>query len=128
MIVLDTHAWVWWAVESDRLSRKAGMAIARSDAVGVSIMSCWEVAMLVAKRRLTLSLSVDDWIARALERPRVRLLPLELKATIGATRLPDRAGVDPVDRMLVATCQHLGASLVSKDAALRQAGWINVVW
>lgn len=128
MIVLDTHAWVWWTAESNRLSRKATQAIARSDAVGVSIMSCWEVAMLAARRRLSFNLSVDDWITQALERPGVQLLPLELKAAIGAARLPQIQGVDPIDRLLVATCQMLGAPLISKDAALRRAGWINIVW
>lgn len=52
MILLDTHAWIWWAASSPRLSRKAARAIEAAKPAYVSAMSCWEVAMLVAKKRL----------------------------------------------------------------------------
>lgn len=50
MILLDTHAWIWWVTESPNLSSRARRTITRSDELGVSAISCWEVAMLVAKQ------------------------------------------------------------------------------
>ena len=49
MILLDTHAWIWWVTESARLSAKATQAIVQANSLGVHIISCWEVAMLVEK-------------------------------------------------------------------------------
>jgi PIN domain nuclease of toxin-antitoxin system len=49
MILLDTHAWIWWVTESMHLSKQAAQAIAQADRLGVHIISCWEVAMLVLR-------------------------------------------------------------------------------
>jgi len=49
MIVLDTHIWVWWVEGNPRLSQSQTEAIEANEAneeddIGVSIISCWEVA------------------------------------------------------------------------------------
>ena len=46
MIVLDTHVWVWWVHQDDRLSSKAKAFIAHHETrhIGASAISCWEVA------------------------------------------------------------------------------------
>lgn len=56
MIVLDTHIWVWWVHEDKRLTQVQREAIAanETDAVGVSAISCWEIAKLVEYGRLEL--------------------------------------------------------------------------
>ena len=56
MIVLDTHAWVWWTHDPDRLTESQQAEIARNegDSIGVSAISCWEVAKLAEYRRLAL--------------------------------------------------------------------------
>jgi PIN domain nuclease of toxin-antitoxin system len=128
MIILDTHAWIWWVAESKSLSEKAGRAIAGADVLGVSIISCWEVAMLVTKRRLALRLDVHDWVGEALKRPKVRLLHLEPKTAIDSVCLPATAPDDPVDRILIAECRHHGASLVSKDAQIKESRLVEIVW
>jgi PIN domain nuclease of toxin-antitoxin system len=58
MIVLDTHIWVWWVDNNARLTQKHQDWIQQyqSQGLGVSIISCWEVAKLVELGRLTLSL------------------------------------------------------------------------
>jgi PIN domain nuclease of toxin-antitoxin system len=76
MIILDTHAWIWWTNESTKLTTRAKTTIQQSDAIGISAISCWELAMLVAKGRLGLSMDVQVWIDLALQRPNIILLPL----------------------------------------------------
>lgn len=48
MILLDTHVWIWWVGEDARLSPAHAAAIAayRDHGIGVSAISCWEVAKL----------------------------------------------------------------------------------
>ena len=128
MILLDTHAWIWWVAESPRLSRGAGQAIAEADELGISIMSCWEVAMLVAKQRIGLNLDVQDWIDLALQRPKVWLIPIDPGIAVLSTRLPGGFHADPVDRLLAATCLTYGIPLVSKDRAITDWRHISVIW
>jgi PIN domain nuclease of toxin-antitoxin system len=49
MIILDTHAWIWWLTESPKLSDKAKEAIDNHTIIGIPAISCWELSMLVAK-------------------------------------------------------------------------------
>ena len=49
MILLDTHVWVWWIHGDERLTSSQFEIIQASeeDVIGVSAISCWEVAKLV---------------------------------------------------------------------------------
>jgi len=76
VILLDTHAWVWWVHGDARLSEEQRkMLDARTvEGIGVSIISCWEVAKLVEYGRLKLPQDVAKWLEVALSYPGVRLL------------------------------------------------------
>ncbi|MDF0553623.1 PIN domain-containing protein [Kamptonema sp. UHCC 0994] len=67
MIILDTHIWVWWVDNNARLTPKYRQWIQeyQQQGLGVSIVSCWEVAKLIEKNRLIFSVSVDDWLSAA---------------------------------------------------------------
>ena len=128
MTLLDTHTWIWWVTESLSLSAEAKRAISESEGLGVSVISCWEVGMLVAKRRLGLRTDVQDWVDQALQRQKIRLVPIDPKIAVLATRLPGDPISDPVDCLLAATCLTYGASLVSKDRRIADWGQIRVIW
>lgn len=75
MIVLDTHALVWWVTGDATLSKKAMKAIEREQSGGViivSAISAWEISMLVAHGRLVLSMDVGSWLATVAEIESVR--------------------------------------------------------
>ena len=40
MIILDTHAWIWYVTESDKISINALNKIKDVDVCGVSAISC----------------------------------------------------------------------------------------
>lgn len=128
MIVIDTHVWIWWASDPDRLSPAARERIDAAAEVGVCAISCWEVAMLVAKGRLRLDRDVLVWIRHALRLPKVVLLPLDPAIAVAATRLSAAVPLDPADRMIVATARTLDAELVTRDEALRAAPDVRAVW
>lgn len=71
MILLDTHVWVWWVHRNPRLPEdQRKMLDTRADeGIGVSIISCWEVAKLVERGRLGLPQDVADWLDVALGYP-----------------------------------------------------------
>jgi PIN domain nuclease of toxin-antitoxin system len=97
MILLDTHVWLWYATESAKLSQAALQIIQQTEKLAVLSVSCWEIAMLVEKKRIGLNRDVDEWITLALQQPKITLLPLEPKAAVLAAQLPDFHG-DPIDR------------------------------
>lgn len=64
MLLLDTHIWIWFADESNQLTQHHRQISEhhRADGLGVSAISCWEVAKLVEYNRLKLACSIDEWM------------------------------------------------------------------
>ncbi|MGH6986391.1 MAG: type II toxin-antitoxin system VapC family toxin [Caulobacteraceae bacterium] len=120
MILLDTHVLIWTMEEDHRLGRKARSTIddeTGASGILVSAITPWEVALLVAKGRLTLGREVGEWIKRALSAG-VRLAALEPEIAIEAVKLPGGLHRDPADRFIVATARHRGCLLLTADRAI----------
>jgi PIN domain nuclease of toxin-antitoxin system len=139
VILLDTHALIWWADGNHlRLSANALAAIDQeiesagrpggSPGLLVSAISCWEVAMLVNRGRLALSLDVERWLALLASHPAVRLLALDPAVAVAATRLPEPFHADPADRFLVAQARELGIPLLSADTKILSYGHVRSLW
>lgn len=129
MIVLDTHAWLWWAADPRKLSRRAREAIAAADRIGVCTISCYEVAALSASGRITLDRDVRDWVAVALGQARTEAIELDRAIAVEAALL-DRGSFpgDPVDRIVYAAARIGRARLVTKDQRLRRFDAAMTVW
>jgi PIN domain nuclease of toxin-antitoxin system len=129
LIVLDTHAWVWWVGETGDLSASAERAISEAEQIGVCTISGWEVAMLVAHGRLELTLDARRWVGAALAMPRVVELPLDARTATRAGGL-DREEFpgDPADRIIYATALELGARLISRDTEITDFDPARVLW
>ncbi|MHC5771058.1 MAG: type II toxin-antitoxin system VapC family toxin [Nostoc sp.] len=119
MIVLDTHIWVWWVDDNSKLTTKYRSWIEeyQSQGLGVSIVSCWEVAKLVEKNRLVFSCSVNEWLETALAYPGVELLNLTLPIVVDSTQLSGFHS-DPFDQIIVATARNYECPLLTVDAKI----------
>jgi PIN domain nuclease of toxin-antitoxin system len=117
VIILDTHIWIWWVHGDRQLKKHQAEVIAahEEDDIGVSAISCWEVAKLVEYGRLTLPCSLESWFDQALSYPGIRLLPLTPEIAIESTRLPGVFHRDPADQMIVATARILDCPLITSD-------------
>lgn len=115
MIVLDSHIWFWWInLEYDRLSPTQIAAIENASRVGVSVVSCFELALAYRRGRLQLPLPVREWFDFALTGSDIELLPLTPAISARAVELSE-VHRDPFDRIIIATALELDASLVSID-------------
>jgi PIN domain nuclease of toxin-antitoxin system len=131
MIVLDTHAWVWWVSNPELLSAPARQAVddaAQVHDLFIPTICAWEVAVLVQKGRLSLALDVRDWIARSEALPLVTFVPLSTAIAVESVRLPGFPHADPADRIIVATTMSLGARLVTKDEKLLAYSPARTIW
>jgi PIN domain nuclease of toxin-antitoxin system len=129
MIVLDTHVWFFWINDNmDELSEAALKAIHSNETLGVSIISCWEIAMLVAKQRLKLRVDVQQWIDQALKYPGIKLIQIDPQIVVLSTRLPGQFHGDPADRLIAATCMTHNSPLLSRDKKIHNWQYINTIW
>lgn len=128
MIVLDTHAWLWWVSDPSRLSRAAHRRIRAATQIGISAISCLEVATAVTKGRITLDRAVLDWLEQALSLPKVELIPLTPLIAVKATQLGNDFPGDPADRVIAATSIVESAPLVTKDSRVHASGAVAVIW
>lgn len=117
MIVLDTHIWVWWVHGDSQLSQAHSTILQQHEqtGLGISAISCWEVAKLVEKGRLTLPHTIDQWMKLALGYPGIALLPLEPEIAIESTRLPHPFHNDPADQIIVATARVHQCPVITID-------------
>ncbi|VEN74055.1 conserved hypothetical protein [Candidatus Desulfarcum epimagneticum] len=117
MIVMDTHIWVWWIHNDDRLTAGIRERIQANEdqGLGVSVISCWEVAKLVEINRLALHCPIDEWMETALIYPGIQLLELTPEISIESTRLPGEFHRDPADQIIVATARIHESPLLTVD-------------
>lgn len=130
-IVLDTHAWVWWVTSDRRLSRKARAAIARAQPRGelwLSMISIWEVAKKVEKGQIVFDRPLDDWLESALAADGLQLADMTRSILVDSCRLPQPFHDDPADQIIVATARSHSATVVTKDARLRDYRHVRSVW
>jgi PIN domain nuclease of toxin-antitoxin system len=127
LILLDTHAWLWWTSTRSELSEAALEAIQASRAIGVCTVSCWEVGMLVERGRISLDRPLRTWVAQALAQQRVESIGLDAETALDAALLDGFPG-DPADRFIYASAVRQAAPLVTKDRALRAYDPQLTIW
>lgn len=129
MILLDTHIWIWWVHGDDRLTKDNTelLQLHEQTGLGVSVISCWEVAKLVEYQRLELPCTVDEWIKQALAYPYVQLLDLTPQIAIEATQLPQPFHRDPADQIIVATGRIHGCQLMTLDGKIRSYPYVKTL-
>lgn len=130
MIVLDTHIWVWWVDQSTALSAAKAQVLKAHEAggLGVSAISCWEIAKLVEKKRLVLSIPVEQWVEQALAYAGVIFVPLIPQFAVASTQLPQPFQKDPADQIIVATARCLDCALATDDTEILAYPHVKLVW
>jgi len=120
-VLLDTHALLWWATVSSRLSKKAKAVIAADDTeVYVSAASAWEIAIKVRIGKLdwpATAGTVNAYVLGQAFRP--LSISLEHAERAGQLQIDHR---DPFDRMLIAQAQTEDLWLVSNETIFDTTG------
>ena len=116
MILLDTHVLLWLRLGDARLGGASRRTIEHAWQAGeaaVSAISFWEIAMLQAKRRLTLQQDIGTW-RRRLFREGLKEVPMDGEIGIRAAQLAN-FHQDPADRLIVSTALEGGHRLITAD-------------
>jgi PIN domain nuclease of toxin-antitoxin system len=129
MILLDTHALIWLAFKPAKLSKAAREAIhesARTGGLGISAITLWEAAWLVAHRRVDFIGTPEALLEEISSRTAV--FPITSQIAILANQLPATYPGDPSDRLIGATALAEGIALVTKDRSIRNCKQIKTIW
>ena len=125
-LLVDTHAFLWHQMGDARLSEAARLAMDDPDNEWqLSAASVWEIAIKAGLGRLTLPMSVADYLGEK-ARDGLEVLPVDWRHAAAVERMPPLHR-DPFDRLLVAQAQLEGLRIVSADPVFRKYG-VGVVW
>lgn len=116
IVILDTHIWIWYVNENfDQIPTQWLEQIRQADIVGVSAISCYEIALAYNKGRLAIHIPVQNWLDDSLAPAGIELFPLTPEITVRAVNLSP-IHKDPFDRLIIATALEHGAKLASIDS------------
>ena len=121
----DTHVLVWWYLDSPELPQPFRAALERlekdGERAGVCSISLWEIAKLVERGRLQLTLTVDELLEQIEAGALFQVLPLTGRVAAESTRLGPSFNKDPADQLIAATARCYGLRLMTCDEAVRRS-------
>ena len=130
MILVDTHVAVWLALEPSRISKKGKAAIdeARGHGGGLAIadVSLWELAILVGKGRVSLTVSLESFLTEV--QKRFAVVPITAQVCVRAMGLPAGYPKDPADRIIAATALVEGVPLLTADREIQRSKAVRTIW
>jgi len=91
-------------------------------------ISIWECCMLLEKKRIEFDAPPEEWLEKALDESILRVVPLSAKVCLKAVALPGTFHKDPADRLIVATALIEEATLITRDAQLREYAYVQSLW
>jgi PIN domain nuclease of toxin-antitoxin system len=128
--LLDTHVWFWLLENPEAIPTSVRRCLTDSKNIpfGLCSISLWEVAKLVQKGRIKLTIPLADWFAQALTPGLIRLYPLTESISINSTTLPDGFSSDPADEMIVATARLYNLTLITADKRILSYPHVKTLW
>ncbi len=124
-LLLDTHAFLWWAADDDRLSTAASRAIAERRVL-LSVATPWEMTIKHALGRLELRGAPRTFVYGQVARHGFEPLVISLEHVLGVADLPPYHA-DPFDRLLIAQARVERLTIVTADDAFG-AYDVDVLW
>ena len=130
--MLDTHILIWWATGAlKKLSSNAIAAIDQEMQAGeiiISSISAWEIAMLINKDRIVISMDLDEWLSTIEQIDAVKFYAVDNDIAIKSANLPGEFHKDLADRMIVATARKLGSILITADEKIINYPHVKTIW
>jgi PIN domain nuclease of toxin-antitoxin system len=123
--LLDTHILLYWLARDSRLTQDQIRAIDSATAeepLWVSDITMWEIATLATRGRIKLHLPLRDWLEAAVAPPLVRRVSISPAVASEVASLPSTFHRDPADRIIVASARNVGATLLTQDRRIIDAG------
>jgi PIN domain nuclease of toxin-antitoxin system len=119
-LLLDTCAVIW--ISQDEPIADAAVAaigkVPKSGTLNVSVMTAWEMGMLVSKGRLPSTKTPERWFNEFVEAAAVDVEGVTPQILVAASYLPGAVHNDPMDRILIATARERDLTIMTRDRAI----------
>lgn len=125
-LLLDTHAFLWFLLDDERLPTSAKTAIEQTEILYLSPASHWEIAIKIALGKYVLPEPYSQFMERELASNSITILPIEISHTAQLTTLPFHHR-DPFDRLIIAQALAEKLPVVSIDSQFDAYG-VERVW
>ena len=119
--LLDTAVWINGVTLPGTLAQRIRRLLQAQEAIGLCSVSLLETAILHRLGRLQFDSTLADFFSAGLSAD-LRVLELTAAVAAGTNDLPKNFPGDPFDRTIVATAALSNLTLVTTDAAIRDAG------
>ena len=115
-LLLDTHIFIWWADQPEKLSPAALSALEdEANDLLLSVASIWEMQIKIQLGKLKLSLPLKDLVKNQQEINNLTVSPVALTYVLALDALPFHHK-DPFDRLLIAQSIEEGLTIVTADS------------
>jgi len=126
-LLLDTHTFIWWDSEPERLTQKVlSMLQNPKNVLLVSMASLWEMQIKLQLGRLKLNTPLEELVRGQLEINMIDILDIKLEHILALGQMPSHHK-DPFDRLIIAQAGIEEAIVVTKDKMFAEYA-IKVVW
>lgn len=126
-LLLDTHAFLWWVTDDERLTSRARETIGSPESqVFVSAASVWEMVTKVRLGKLPIPEPIDTFVPAQLEANAFQPLAIAVRHALALDALP-ALHRDPFDRILIAQALAEDMPLVSGDRAIHSYP-VSTIW
>ncbi len=126
-LLLDTHTFIWWASDPNKLSKKSlALCEDRKNILFLSVASVWELQIKIQLGKIKLDVPLRDLIEEQIGVNDLQILKVDLEHILELENLADYHK-DPFDRLLVAQSNLEDLKIVSKDSIIRKYT-VNVIW
>jgi len=129
MILLDTCAIIWDALEVSKLSSTATKAIKRDEnELLICDISIWEISMLIRKGRLVVDYTSSGFTNLLLQSRNFIIQEITPEIAELSVNFGPEINSDPADRLIAATSIVRNAPIVTADQNLREATIVETIW
>jgi PIN domain nuclease of toxin-antitoxin system len=128
MLLLDTHTFVWLASNRNLLSSKVfDLMEEESNSLFISSISAIEIGLLSNAGKIDTFGSCADFLFKNLKRFGIHEIPVDVDIALASTQLPT-IHRDPFDRIIIATAQMQGMTILTKDRTIPTYPKVKAIW
>lgn len=126
-LLLDSHAFIWWRDEPNKLSPTAFTEISDpTNNVFLSVVTVWELQIKIALNKLTIKGALENAVKDERQNNGFQILPVNLSHALYLENL-SLHHKDPFDRLLIAQAIVENLTLVSADGNFTNYQ-VNLLW
>lgn len=102
MILLDTHIFIWLVNNDENLPVNYQKLLETEQEKYISVITCWEILLLLKKDRLKLKSHFNEWISKSLNAFNIQVINLDLEIVLAYDSISN-FHKDPADNLIAAT-------------------------